>query len=807
MLDRGLKTLVISTALIPSLSIALLLGVYLSISRLQDIDELVNTRGVAAVTQLAVAVRPTLHDRPTLQQLTEMALEERGVRAVSIYGADGRVLAHAGPHLHEPLAQQPASLTHRTFDNIEQFIQPILPTTQFTTGLNLDVVSASSGSTSGSMPQTAPEGWIALEYSHQYQTLSRYHSLMIGILIISLAVIAAATLAAYTSRRFGVAMARLREGIAHIEQGRFNQPINFENDHLLQHLANDINRMATHVHSAHVELQRSLEQTNRDLRESLDTVEVQNIELDLARREALEASRIKSEFLANTSHELRTPLNGIIGFTKLLLKSTLEIRQRDYLETVRHSAESLLSIINDILDFSKIEAGKLVIDSMPFSLRDLIEDTLAILAPSAQEKNLKFTLDYAAEVPADMVGDPLRLRQILLNLIGNAIKFTAQGSVTVRVHLSSAIVDGRAPLQIHVSDTGIGLSDMQLRQMFKPFAQADASTSRLFGGTGLGLVISKKLIEQMGGEIGVESIVGEGSTFRISLRLQTLEKSAAVKSIAGKTANNKLSANDTAPAIARPNLQVLAVDDNPTNLRLLALLLEEQGITTHLASGGQEALTLANTQRFDLILLDIQMPDIDGRAVAEQLRNTANPNRNTRLAALTAHVLPEEQRNLLALGFDQCLTKPITEEQLAALLNSAETSASDAPPRPVDVALCLHRARQKPDLARDMLEGVLESLGAMRAQLLMQPEQHDVAALLSAVHKLHGACCYTGTPRLQQCTLALEEQLKRNGHQPAFFAAASVKESIADLISAIDELVSWRERHDIDVLFDLECNN
>src|SRR5690606_29791503 len=205
------------------------------------------------------------------------------------------------------------------------------------------------------------------------------------------------------------ALQTLRDGIHAIERGQYEHPIHLQGDHLLELLAGDLNHMAARMHTAQVELQRSLEQTNRDLRESLDTVEVQNNELDLARREALGASRIKSEFLANTSHELRTPLNGIIGFTRLLIKSELAPWQRNYLEPIRHSAESLLSIINDILDFSKIEAGKLIIDTMPFSLRDLIEDTQAILAPSAQEKQLRLTLNYEPEMPADLIGDPLRL--------------------------------------------------------------------------------------------------------------------------------------------------------------------------------------------------------------------------------------------------------------------------------------------------------------------------------------------------------------------------------------------------------------
>ncbi|MET0379023.1 MAG: ATP-binding protein [Spongiibacteraceae bacterium] len=792
MFDRGLKTLVINTALLPSLIVALGLGTFLSISRLQDIDELARERGAAAAMQLAVAARPMLRTdvaqmraglqadlQADLQEIAALALEERGVRAVSIYDGAGRAIAHAGPQLQQPLAQLPTAMTLRPLNTVEQFIQPVLPASQYT---------ASFDATDKPPAAATPLGWITLEYSRQHQWLSRYRTVLIGSLVAALAVIAAFTLAAYTSRRFGRALGSLRDGIREIENGHLDRPIDFQGDHLLEQLAGDLNRMATRVHGAQIELQRSLEQTNRDLRESLDIVEVQNIEIDLARREALEASRIKSEFLANTSHELRTPLNGIIGFTRLLVKSPLEPWQRDYLETIRHSSESLLSIINDILDFSKIEAGKLVIDSMPFSLRDLIEDTLAILAPSRQEKQLQLTLDYAADVPADLIGDPLRLRQILLNLIGNAIKFTLQGSVTVRVHLTAPVSEGNAPLEIEINDTGIGLSDDQQKKMFKPFAQADASTSRLFGGTGLGLVISKKLIEQMGGEIAVESAPNQGSTFTISLRLQILNKTPA----------RELPAPVVSPQL--PGLQVLAVDDNPTNLRLLALMLEELGIETWLATGGHDALTLAQTHHFDLILLDIQMPEIDGRAVAQQLRSTDNPNRETRLVALTAHVLPEEHRALLTLGFDLCLTKPITEEQLHALLTATDTPESPpavVPPRPVDIALCLQRARQKPDLARDMLAGVLDMLPSVQQTLTTA----DLSAeqLLTVIHKLHGACCYTGTPQLQLCSLRLEEALKQQPSQED-----DINEGKIMLHNAIKTLITWQKQHDLDVLFELE---
>ncbi len=286
----------------------------------------------------------------------------------------------------------------------------------------------------------------------------------------------------------------------------------------LDELASGINRMAETLQSAQEEMQHNIDQATEDVRQNLETIEIQNIELDLARKEALEASRIKSEFLANMSHEIRTPLNGILGFTNLLQKSELSPRQQDYLTTIQKSAESLLGIINEILDFSKIEAGKLVLENLPFNLRDLIQDALTMLAPAAHEKQLELVSLVYRDTLIQLQGDPQRLKQILTNLVGNAIKFTQGGTVAVRAMLEDES-DDRAQLRISVQDTGIGLSEEDQQALFKAFSQADNSLSRQAGGTGLGLVISKRLIEQMGGEIGVDSTPGEGAEFWISLSL------------------------------------------------------------------------------------------------------------------------------------------------------------------------------------------------------------------------------------------------------------------------------------------------
>ena len=894
MQNRGLKTLIISTALVPSLLIAIALGSYLSHSRLKDLDRLLEQRGHATALQLANAARVSLQnqDVAALQQLASLALEEPGVDAVTIFDAERHPLAHAGPQLQNAAIDFSISNYSEQAETL-RFVQPLLVPGNFTATIN------NGAPVNDAIRSTAPTGWIVVDYSRQPYLLETYRSLFISGCIVALALLGATFGAVFASRRLNAAEQHVRDGIQRIAAGSFDTPIHLDQRSALYTLAQDINRMALTVDNASIELRRHLEQTNRDLRESLETVEVQNIELDLARREALEASRIKSEFLANTSHELRTPLNGIIGFTKLLLKSMLDARQREYLETIRYSAENLLGIINDILDFSKIEAGKLVLDNTAFNLRETIEETLAMLAPSANEKNLDLILLYDNSVPSELVGDPLRLRQVLTNLISNAIKFTTRGHIAVRVETTAAI-GARAPLKINVSDTGIGISAEQQRLLFQAFAQADASTSREFGGTGLGLAISKKLIEQMGGEIGLDSQLGHGSTFWFSLRLPVQSKPLSLRQfhlLAGKRlvlcdpqplsklALQQLfelwrievialdhwdelsvyrdhcdgwilsvSAHAPLPAhlpsaqvptfvlhsgsidvalgpnirlLPKPinhlqlydalcaslcdipllpnvspsspptsSIRVLAVDDNATNLKLVDVLLRELGATVVLANNGREALLLCTQQRFDLILLDIQMPELSGIEVAQTIRGGDTINASTRIVALTAHVLPREKNELLANGFDECITKPITDDQLQRLLE--DSAPPPMPAGPVRIDICLQRARDKPVLAQEFLRDLLQALPVTRRVLEAQLAQNNLNGLLDETHKLHGACSYSGVPRLQQCSFQLEELLKQRASPAAITAGTQA------LLAAIDELLRWETAHDIDALFDGE---
>ena len=508
----GIQKKVFFVSLVPTMVLMVVVGAYFTHSWVNNLAQMLQKRGDSLSQQLASTSEHVAFsgNRNQLLGVASSMLDQQDVRAITIHDSEGARLAHTGPSKHlDPPERLEEVTTSRTMhgDRSSLFISPILKQSLPRDG------SLDQGGPNGMRPSPdRPAGWVSVELTHANMEEQQGQALLISLLVIGGGLVLNTLLAVHLSRSVTEPIYALTRGISRLRQGKLDTRVQMDASPELEELASGLNAMARSLQQAREEMQQNIDQATEDLRETLETIEVQNIELDLARKQALEASRIKSEFLANMSHEIRTPLNGIIGFTDLLLKSPSLPQQRDHLNTIRKSSEILLNIINDILDFSKIEAGKLALDRTPMQLHDTIEEVVVMLAPAAHDKKLDLVPLICNEVPDAIMGDPLRIKQVIANLINNAIKFTQTGEVVLRAMLVGDNHDNSI-IRISVTDTGVGLSQNQQQFLFNAFNQGDSSTARQYGGTGLGLVISQRLVEEMGGEIGVESELGRGSCF------------------------------------------------------------------------------------------------------------------------------------------------------------------------------------------------------------------------------------------------------------------------------------------------------
>ena len=965
----GISARILLLTIVPTVTISMLLGGYFISMRISDVQQNLETRGEAYITDLVARAEYGLYARniPYLQQITASVLASPDVDLAAVYSNNGNMMAATGKedlNFDTSLFDRLDYLQHQDVFTYEQgneefFVAPVL--------LRSVVLVPSvlqTGNWSNYLSKRGSRlGWVVVRLSRHQIVAAKYQSIIATMIIVLLGLAISVLFGLRIGRNVISPLFSIINVVKKLRRGDLEARVTVEAPGEMRALREGINKMAASLMNSRREMEESIEKATAELRQTLATIERQNAELEQARREALEASRIKSAFLANMSHEIRTPMNGIIGFTDLLQKTSLSDQQQEFVQTIRNSSQNLLEIINNILDISKIEADKLELEQTRLDLYQVVEEVVMLVKPLALEKEVELGFYIAEDVPHYVLGDQVRLSQVFTNFLGNAIKFTREGRVWLYMVMQHHD-DGRSLIQVEVRDTGIGMNEQQMSRLFQSFSQADSSTTRRYGGTGLGLTIAKSIVEKMGGEVGVESEPGEGTLFWFTMPLppadtaeQTREqlparaaeqqqqalvydcsrhgqdalvsnlktlgiqaqcvhreetlidylaesgdcygwlilgfqqvqesranrykaglirdirnfsrarlvllandfdyklkqfaeqlgadqylsrpcrRNALQRCLFGETLTlsepgSTLSASDTelsrdAPAdascdhaqatpVAAPGITVLAVDDNTINLKLLTTMLKNCGVTVVEAESGQQALDLAQRYKFDLVFMDLQMPEMDGYETACQLRESTL-NCHTPIIALSADVLGQaHEQQAEQAGFVAFYTKPVDETNLKEALRSCIPAGDDTVPdshatRPggendqqnaptaeqgaegsrdssddtrhmpslIDYELGRSLANGDASLAREMLDMFVNGLAETLETLNAYYTDENREALQAEVHKLHGGCCYCGVPALKEASARLEQLLKHDGSRQA------CDQAFATLVSVI----------------------
>ncbi|EJU3501179.1 two-component sensor histidine kinase BarA [Salmonella enterica] len=892
MTNYSLRARMMILILAPTVLIGLLLSIFFVVHRYNDLQRQLEDAGASIIEPLAVSSEygMNLQNRESIGQLISVLHRRHSdiVRAISVYDDHNRLFVTSNFHLAPSQMQLPAGAPFPRRLSVDRHGDiMILRTPIISESYSPDESAIADAKNTKNML-----GYVALELDLKSVRLQQYKEIFISSVMMLFCIGIALIFGWRLMRDVTGPIRNMVNTVDRIRRGQLDSRVEGFMLGELDMLKNGINSMAMSLAAYHEEMQHNIDQATSDLRETLEQMEIQNVELDLAKKRAQEAARIKSEFLANMSHELRTPLNGVIGFTRLTLKTELNPTQRDHLNTIERSANNLLAIINDVLDFSKLEAGKLILESIPFPLRNTLDEVVTLLAHSPHDKGLELTLNIKNDVPDNVIGDPLRLQQVITNLVGNAIKFTESGNIDILVE-KRALSNTKVQIEVQIRDTGIGIPERDQSRLFQAFRQADASISRRHGGTGLGLVITQKLVNEMGGDISFHSQPNRGSTFwfhiHLDLNPNVIIDGPSTACLAGKrlayiepnaTAAQctldllsdtpvevvysptfsalplahydimilsvpvtfrepltmqherlakaasmtdflllalpchaqinaeKLKQGGAAACLLKPltstrllpalteycqlnhhpepllmdtskiTMTVMAVDDNPANLKLIGALLEDKVQHVELCDSGHQAVDRAKQMQFDLILMDIQMPDMDGIRACELIHQLPH-QQQTPVIAVTAHAMAGQKEKLLSAGMNDYLAKPIEEEKLHNLLlrykPGANVAARLMAPEPaefifnpnatLDWQLALRQAAGKPDLARDMLQMLIDFLPEVRNKIEEQLVGENPNGLVDLVHKLHGSCGYSGVPRMKNLCQLIEQQLRSGVHE------------------------------------------
>ncbi len=766
MTKYSLRTRMMSLILVPVLLVGTLVSISFISYRYYVLKNLIVRSGMSIIEPLSIAseVGINLDNRQRVNSLIN-SLHRRNsdiVMVIAIFDKHNKLFEISNNKYDvnqlrlSPNAPIPTHLTEEEDSNSIILKMPIISET------------TSSHKWHNTTNNSEPIGYIVIDLDLRAAQLQQYKEIATSIVLLILCLGGTALFAYVLVRKVTEPLDSMVKAVNQIRQGQLHCRITSAMPGELAALQNGINTMAESLSKYKNEMQLHIDQATSDLQITMEQLEIQNVELTIAKKRAQEAVKIKTEFLANMSHELRTPLNGVIGFTRQMLKTSITSQQMEYLYVIDRSANNLLKIINDILDFSRLESNKLVLDQVPFLLRDTVNEVIELLTPAASAKNLPLYHHIDEGLPNLMIGDPIRLQQILTNLIGNAIKFTDKGCVTLDIRLRQ---QQHHLVQIHfsVTDTGIGIKPEYRPILFQAFNQADASITRHYGGTGLGLSITKRLVNEMKGEIDFTSEVAKGTVFYFDIWLEKEEYLFSAFPTSQPTSSTS----------SRLPMTVMAVDDNPANLKLIGTLLHELVENTLLCRSGTEALTMAEKQALDLILMDIQMADMDGIQTAEQIHQLPQ-HKKTPIVSVTAFPCDAAQHP----PFINFLSKPLDENHLKRLLNQY---CSQKKTQSIDWDMALKQSNGKVSLARELLAMLVQSLPDMQTmieQALAADGEVNRKHFQRHVHQLHGSCCYTGVPQLKAICECVEKQLQQG------VALADLEPELLEFIDEINHVMA-----------------